>query len=187
MLSAISALLLVHGALASRAIAPWSRLYAHAGAPPPPRLFNADARLFGADEHDIEIVFWRDAAGWCPFCEMTWLMLEAMAVPYRVRTVPLRRYMLDGETKDTDYLAMVGPDGIVPGMQFRCSANGSFTPAIQSVERIFEELERRYPSRFPAGDAAIRARACQGEHSVFERLRVARRSYEACAGAQSAA
>ena len=50
---------------------------------------------------------------------MTWLMLEAMAVPYRIRTVPLRRYMLDGEHKDPEYLAMVGPAGVVPGLQFR--------------------------------------------------------------------
>ena len=169
----ISALLLAHGVVASRVLAPWSHLYARADAPPLPRLFDADARLFGADQH--EIVFWRDAAGWCLFCEMVWLVLEVMAVPYQVRTVPLRRYMLDGEAKDPEYVAMVGPDGVVPGMQFSCGgANGSFTTAIQSVERIFEELEQRYPSRFPAGDAAIRARACQDELSVFERLRKSR-------------
>ena len=46
-----------------------------------------------------DVIFWRDSAAWCPFCEMTWLLLAAMAVPYRMRTVPLRRYMLDGEQK----------------------------------------------------------------------------------------
>ena len=56
------------------------------------------------------MVFWRDAAGWCPFCEITWLVLEAMAVPYRMRTVPLRCYMLDGEQKDLEYTAAVGPE-----------------------------------------------------------------------------
>ena len=146
---------------------------------PAPRLFEAEERLFGW----AEVVFWRDAAGWCPFCEITWLVLEAMAVPYRMRTVPLRCYMLDGEQKDLEYTAAVGPEGVVPAVQFRTSAAG-YGPPVQSVERIFDELRRRYPSRFPAGDAAVRARACEGEGSVFGRLRVARRSYEACAGAR---
>ena len=92
---------------------PWSRLCASAG-PPPPRLLDVKESLFGSAEP--EVIFWRDAAAWCPFCEMTWLLLEAMAVPYRVRTVPLRRYMLDGEVKDAAYTAMVGPDGVVPGV-----------------------------------------------------------------------
>ena len=130
------------------------------------------------------MIFWRDSAGWCPFCEMTWLLLESMGVPYRVRTVPLRRYMLDGESKDPEYVAMVGPDGVVPGMQFGTEAGG-FGTAIQGVERIFGELCERYPERYPSGDTIVRARACEGEDSVFGRLRIARRAYEACAGAQS--
>ena len=159
-------------------VSSWSQIKASAG-PPTPRLFEANERLFGASEP--EVIFWRDAAGWCPFCEMTWLMLEAMAVPYRIRTVPLRRYMLDGEQKDPEYLAMVGPDGVVPGLQFRDA--GTYGSAIQSVERIFDELRRRYPTRFPS--SSVSALVCDGEKSVFGRLRVARRSYEACAGAES--
>ena len=163
---------------------PWSDL--RASAPPlAPRLFEADERLFGAA--NAEVIFWRDSAGWCPFCEMTWLVLEAMAVPYRVRTVPLRRYMLDGDQKNPAYTAMVGPDGVVPAVQFRTADFGrdlGYGPPIQSVERIFGELRSRYPSQFPSGDAAVRALVCEGDGSVFGRLRVARRSYEACAGAQ---
>ena len=165
-------------------VLPWSDLRASA-LPLAPRLFEADERLFGAA--NAEVIFWRDSAGWCPFCEMTWLVLEAMAVPYRVRTVPLRRYMLDGEEKDPAYTAMVGPDGVVPAVQFRTADFGrdlSYGPPIQSVERIFGELRSRYPSQFPSGDAAVRALVCEGDGSVFGRLRVARRSYEACAGAQ---
>ena len=161
-------------------VLPWSDLRASA-LPLAPRLFEADERLFGAA--NAEVIFWRDSAGWCPFCEMTWLVLEAMAVPYRVRTVPLRRYLLDGEQKDPAYTAMVGPDGVVPAVQFR-TADLGYGPPIQSVERIFGELRSRYPSQFPSGDAAVRALVCEGDGSVFGRLRVARRSYEACAGAQ---
>ena len=164
-------------------VAPWTQIRAAAGPPPPARLFDEAERLFGATKP--EIVFWRDSAGWCPFCEMTWLVLEAMRLPYKVRTVPLRRYMLDGEQKDPEYTSMVGPDGVVPGLQFWSEDTRSFNPAVQSIERIFDELRCRYPSRFPECDGYVRSRACEGDGSIFGRLRVARRSYEACAGANS--
>ncbi|EOD24355.1 putative glutathione dehydrogenase [Emiliania huxleyi CCMP1516] len=164
------------------ALPPWSQIRAAAG-PPADRLFEARQRLFGGGAP--EVIFWRDSAGWCPFCEITWLVLEEMEVPYEVKTVPLRRYMLEGETKDAEYTRLVGPEGVVPGVQFRAASG--FGPAVQSVERICDELRRRYPERYPAGSDAVRARACEGEASVFGRLRVARRSYEACAGAQSSA
>ena len=150
--------------------------------PAQPGLFHAKERLFGAARP--ELIFWRDSAGWCPFCEMTWLLLESMAVPYRVRTVPLRRYMLDGEVKDPEYTSLVGLDGVVPGVQFR-EADDNYGRAVQSVESIFEELRLRYPENYPSGDQSTRVRACEGETSIFGRMRVARRSYEACAGAAS--
>ena len=103
-------------------VLPWSDL--RASAPPlAPRLFEADERLFGAA--NAEVIFWRDSAGWCPFCEMTWLVLEAMAVPYRVRTVPLRRYMLDGEEKDPAYTAMVGNQNFQRGRRWGLNMYGS--------------------------------------------------------------
>jgi len=146
----------------------------------PTRLFEHTERLFGALEPDV--IFWRDAAGWCPFCEMIWLLLETSEIPYAIRTVPLRRYMLPGEEKDPEYLAAVGPDGVVPGIQF-CSTGGvSSCPVVvvQGVENIFEEIQRRYPDRYPGGNNEdLRECACD----IFSRLRIARRSYEACAGA----
>ena len=162
----------------------WSALRADAG-PAAARLFSTDQRLFSAAAPSI--VFWRDSAGWCPFCQMTWMLLEHMRVPYQVRTVPLRQYLRPGETKDPEYLALVGSDGVVPGLQF-ADEDGRFGPVVQSVEHIFEELERRWPNRFPSGDDSfVRSRACEGERSIFGRLRVARRSFEACAGAATQA
>ena len=177
MLSVVGCMLLSSAAAAS--LQSWQYIRAAAG-PLPPRLSTTEKRLF--DSAAAEVIFWRDAAGWCPFCEMTWLMLERLQLPYIVRTVPLRRYMRPGEEKDPTYLAMVGPDGVVPGVQFR-EADGNFGAAIQSIELIFAEFERRYPERYPYGDAAVRACACEGDASIFARLRIARRSYEACAGA----
>lgn len=159
----------------------WASIGKEAGAVPS-RLLDETHRLFNAAEPHV--IFWRDAAAWCPFCEMTWLLLEQMRVPYQVKTVPLRQYMLPGDQKDPSYLAMVGPDGVVPGVQFLDDDGKTFGPAVQSVERIFDELEQRFPEAFPSGpNPTVRARACEGEMSIFGRLRVARRSYEACAGA----
>eukprot|EP00966_Prymnesium_polylepis_P011266 259508-Prymnesium_polylepis.1 len=92
--------------------------------------------------------------------------------------------MLKGEQKDPEYTRQVGLDGVVPGIQFRRhGTDGAFVDAIQGVERIFRELRTRFPEAFPHADAAIAARACEGPASIFGRLRVARRAYEACAGA----
>ena len=35
------------------------------------------------------ITLYRDTAGWCPYCEKVWLMLEEKRVPYRVEKVPM--------------------------------------------------------------------------------------------------
>ena len=126
-------------------VAPWTQIRAAAGPPPPARLFVEAERLFGATKP--EIVFWRDSAGWCPFCEMTWLVLEAMRLPYKVRTVPLRRYMLDGEQKDPEYTSMVGPDGVCQASSSGLRIRG-FNPGVQSIERIFDEL-RVVPVEIP--------------------------------------
>lgn len=160
----------------------WSSVRAAAG-PPAPRLFDATERLFGAAAP--ELIFWRDSAGWCPFCCMTWLLLEEMRVPYRMRTVPLRRYLLEGEVKDPEYTRQVGPAGVVPGVQFR-DGGDEFQPAINSFRRIFDELEQRYPDSFPSSRHSARHEAAVGgapNTSIFDRLQVARRAYEACAGA----
>ena len=167
-------------AASTTAIGHWPALRAAAG-PAAPRLFDATERLFGAAQPAL--IFWRDSAGWCPFCCMTWLLLEEMRVPYRVHTVPLRRYMLDGEQKDPEYIRQVGPNGVVPGVQFWDPEAGAFEDAVQSVEHIFDELAQRYPEAYPRGDAATCAQACDGQASIFGRMRVARRAYEACAGA----
>eukprot|EP00966_Prymnesium_polylepis_P142384 3287612-Prymnesium_polylepis.1 len=49
----------------TRGVSSWPSLRS-AAASPVPRLFDAHERLFGADKPTV--VFWRDSAGWCPFC-----------------------------------------------------------------------------------------------------------------------
>jgi glutathione S-transferase len=54
---------------------------------------DAALRLFdAADENSVRVTFYRDHAGWCPYCQKVWIMLEEKRIPYRVQTVPLNAY-----------------------------------------------------------------------------------------------
>jgi len=60
----------------------------------PPHV-DATLRLFdstAATEEDVRVTFYRDAAGWCPYCQKVWVYLEEKRVPYKCRTVPLNAY-----------------------------------------------------------------------------------------------
>lgn len=78
------------------AVASWAELRRAAG-PPRPRVFEAKRRLFGAERPRLR--FWHDAAGWCPHCMVSWLVLEEMRIPYVAETTPLRAYLKPGERK----------------------------------------------------------------------------------------
>jgi glutathione S-transferase len=45
---------------------------------------DAKLRLFGQKEEDVRVVFYRDTAAWCPYCQKVWLLLEEKQIPYRV-------------------------------------------------------------------------------------------------------
>ena len=50
-------------------------------------------RLFGDDkEEDVRVVFYRDSASWCPYCQKVWVLLEAANISYRVEKVNMRCY-----------------------------------------------------------------------------------------------
>lgn len=122
---------------------------------------------------------------------MVWLLLEIAEIPYVVKTVPLRRYMLPGEAKDPEYIKAVGSDGVVPGIQFISSSNNDDEKlneeedkvVHQGVENIFYEIQKRWPDKYPDGNINKEVRNCA--KSIFDKLRVARKSYEACAGADT--
>lgn len=56
--------------------------------------------------------FYRDSAGWCPYCQKVWLLLEQKQIPYRVFKVNMRSY---GD-KPADYLRKV-PSGLLPAIE----------------------------------------------------------------------
>ena len=127
--------------------APWASIAREAGEPAP-RLFEAGERLFG--EREPLVVFWRDSSGWCPWCKTTWLLLEAMRLPYTMRTIPMNGYLRPGERKPQEYLDLV-PDGTLPALQFARDGGAPSAP-LRNTYRIYAELRRAYPERYPLGD-----------------------------------
>ena len=47
-------------------------------------------RLFGS-QGEPRVLFYRDHAGWCPYCEKIWLQLEEKRIPYKARARPQDR------------------------------------------------------------------------------------------------
>ena len=147
----------------------WSAIAAAAGAPAP-RLAEEKERLFGAAKP--KVVFWRDNSMWCPYCARLWLLLEALRVPYATKTIPLSRYLRPGEKKPAEYTSQV-PSGVVPALQFE-QADGTYGPAVDGVARLFDALLKDSTTAVPPSEAL---------EAVLPRFEMARRGYEACAGA----
>ncbi|CAB9509865.1 IN2-1 homolog B [Seminavis robusta] len=54
---------------------------------------DALLRLFQEkDETNVRVTLYRDHAGWCPYCQKVWLLLELKQIPYRVQKVPMNAY-----------------------------------------------------------------------------------------------
>ena len=165
--------------------AAWEVIRQAAGLPVD-RLFHQPTRLF--ENHAAKrplLRLWRDREGWCPFCMMTVLLLEAMEVPYEVRKLPLSKYLRDGETKPAEYLRMV-PDGMVPGLQLARELldpdgddtddddpEANWTPPILNGYHLFNVLRNELPERYPSGDAHTHAIICEGDSSLAYRLQMA--------------
>lgn len=53
---------------------------------------NARWRLFDDEtsKDNVRIIFYRDQAAWCPYCQKVWLLLEELQIPYQVEKFPFR-------------------------------------------------------------------------------------------------
>ena len=58
------------------------------------------------------MLFFRDHAAWCPYCEKIWMQLEEKRIPYRVEKINMRCY---GDKKRS-FTAKV-PSGMLPVME----------------------------------------------------------------------
>ncbi len=73
----------------------------------------SNLRLFGHNEKDIDLIFYRDRHSWCPYCQKIWLWLEFKRIPYKVKKINMYCY---GQ-KEKWYLQKVR-SGKLPAIEF---------------------------------------------------------------------
>ena len=86
-----------------------------------------------------KLTFYRDQAGWCPYCEKTILLIEEKRIPIHIQTVPMRSY---GD-KPREFMAMV-PNGLLPALAVEDEASGR-KQVITESQVIMELLDQWHP------------------------------------------
>jgi len=97
-----------------------------------PATSQALLRLFGHEESDVRVTFYRDIHGWCPYCQKVWLWLEERRVPYRVKKVTMFCY---GE-KEAWYKKLC-PSGMLPALEIDKRVITESDVILQNLEREF--------------------------------------------------
>jgi glutathione S-transferase len=93
-------------------------------------------RLFGKQERDVRVTFYRDNHAWCPYCQKVWLWLEEKKVPYRVAKVTMFCY---GE-KEPWYKKKV-PSGMLPALELDGRMITESDEILASLEDAFGPVE----------------------------------------------
>ena len=93
-------------------------------------------RRFGTTD-EPRVLFFRDHAAWCPYCEKIWMQLEEKRIPYRVEKINMRCY---GDKKRS-FTAKV-PSGMLPVMEI----DGRL---VTESALIADALEREFPEHKP--------------------------------------
>jgi len=72
---------------------------------------DVETRLFGTTDKP-RVIFYRDYASWCPWCQKVWFLLEEKKIPHTVVRMPLSLYGV----KPAFYLEKV-PSGLLPAIE----------------------------------------------------------------------
>nr|WEU39141.1 glutathione S-transferase [Saccharina japonica] len=119
------------------------------GAGPPHT--DAKLRLFGSTG-EPRVIFYRDTAAWCPYCQKVWMMLEEKQIPYKIEKINMRSY---GE-KPSWYLQIV-PSGLLPAISLDGQLITESLVIMQTLEAAFPEPRRMLPDRdTPVFEEAVR-------------------------------
>lgn len=106
-----------------------------------PAHVDAPLRLFdAASEAEVRVVFYRDTAGWCPYCQKVWLLLEEKRIPFKVVKINMRSY---GE-KPSWFLQMV-PGGLLPAIELDGQMMTDSLPIMQALDEAFPSEPRMVP------------------------------------------
>ncbi|CAJ1341001.1 unnamed protein product [Effrenium voratum] len=111
---------------------------------------DAKVRYFGKERKKPRVKIFRDQAGWCPYCQKVWLLLEEKQVDYEVEKVPMRSY---GD-KPKEFLALV-PRGLLPAMELDGRVMTESLDIMFTIERTFPDPDK---PMFPT-DKALQKRA----------------------------
>ena len=105
---------------------------------------KALVRRFGTVD-EPRVLFFRDHAAWCPYCEKIWMQLEEKRIPYRVEKINMRCY---GDKKRS-FTAKV-PSGMLPVMEI----DGRLLTESASIAAALEnEFPEHKPLLAPPGSA----------------------------------
>jgi glutathione S-transferase len=52
---------------------------------------DAKRRMFGTTA-EPRVVYYRDTAAWCPYCQKVWILLEEKKIPYTIEKINMRSY-----------------------------------------------------------------------------------------------
>jgi len=96
-----------------------------------------DAVEVRAAAADASVVFWRDAAHWCPYCQSVEIVLAERRIDHMVRLSPLRCY---GE-KPAEFVDVAGADATLPVLIVDGRVYGSSRAAMRALCD-----EARFPS-----------------------------------------
>ena len=92
---------------------------------------DASIRLFGSTE-EPRVVYYRDTAAWCPYCQKVWILLEEKKIPYRVEKINMRSY---GD-KPAEFLRKV-PNGLLPAISIDGNFQTDSLPIMLNLDRTF--------------------------------------------------
>ena len=112
---------------------------------------TAKLRLFGASEDDVRVTLYRDHAGWCPYCQKVWMMLEEKKVPYRIERINMRSY---GE-KPAWFLKKV-PSGLLPVLELDGKIITESLVIMQIIEQTFPDIPMIPEEHFDRANTLLR-------------------------------
>tara|TARA_B100001142_G_scaffold329924_1_gene395145 strand:- start:2262 stop:3590 length:1329 start_codon:yes stop_codon:yes gene_type:complete len=116
-----------------------------------PAHVKAKLRLFGAKEEDVRLTFYRDHAGWCPYCQKVWMMIEEKKIPCRIERINMRSY---GDKPDW-FLKKV-PSGLLPVIELDGEMMTESLVIMQVLEREFPDIPMLPEGQFERANTLLR-------------------------------
>lgn len=109
------------------------------------------------------VVFYKDRASWCPYCQKVWILLEEKRIPHRIEKINMRSY---GD-KPAEFLRMC-PNGLLPAIRIDGGAVMTDSlPIMLALDREFTgPLHRPMFPRDPT-EAARADRLMKLERGLF--------------------